>query len=55
MFVCVAGKNDISVNVLQTLFEKKDKNYELGIICNQNKREKTAGRSRFAFMQENVG
>lgn len=55
MFVCVAGKNDISVNVLQTLFEKKDKNYELGIICNQNETGKDSWRSRFAFMQENVG
>lgn len=36
MFVCVAGKNDISVNVLQWLIEHKGSRYELGIVCNQN-------------------
>lgn len=55
MFVCVAGKNDISVNVLQTLFEKRIKTMNWVLYVIKMKREKTAGRSRFAFMQENVG
>lgn len=36
MFICIAGKNDISVNVLEYLLERKNDRYELGIVCNQN-------------------
>lgn len=35
MFVCVAGKNNISVNVLQYLIENNQGRYELGIVCNR--------------------
>lgn len=35
MFVCVAGKNDISVNVLQYLIEHNQGRYELGVVCNK--------------------
>ena len=55
MFVCVAGKNDISVNVLQTLFEKKDKNYELGIICNQNETGKDSWQKSLRFYARKCG
>lgn len=36
MFICVAGKNDISVNVLNYLIENNKGRYELGILCNRN-------------------
>lgn len=36
MFVCVAGKNDIAVNVLKHLMEHNKGHYELGIVCNKN-------------------
>lgn len=36
MFVCVAGKNNISVNALQYLMQNNNGRYELGVICNKN-------------------
>ncbi len=35
MFVCVAGKNNISVSVLQYLIEHNLGRYELGVVCNK--------------------
>lgn len=34
-FVCIAGKNNIAVKVLEYIFEKNEKDYELGIVCNR--------------------
>ncbi len=36
MFVCIAGKNDISVNILKYLIENQRNRYELGVVCNKN-------------------
>lgn len=36
MFVCVAGKNDISVEILEYLVERQEDRYEIGVVCNKN-------------------
>lgn len=36
MFVCVAGKNNIGVDVLEYLIEHCNGRYELGVVCNNN-------------------
>ena len=33
-FICIAGKNDISVNVLEYFVNRKSEN-DLGIVCNR--------------------
>lgn len=35
MFICVAGKNDIAVNILKYLIKNQNRRYELGIVCNK--------------------
>lgn len=35
MFVCVAGKNDIAVNILECLINNCNNRYELGVVCNR--------------------
>ena len=32
MFVCVAGKNDISVEILEYLVECQEDRYEIGVV-----------------------
>lgn len=34
-FVCIAGKNNIAVKVLEYIFQKENRDYELGIVCNR--------------------
>lgn len=36
MFVCVAGKNNIAVEVLEYLILNNNGRYELGVVCNKN-------------------
>ena len=35
MFICVAGKNDIAVGILEYLIKNQNSRYELGVICNR--------------------
>lgn len=34
-FVCIAGKNNIAIKVLEYIFQKENRDYELGIVCNR--------------------
>lgn len=34
-FVCIAGKNNIAINVLAYILQKENRDYELGIVCNR--------------------
>lgn len=36
MFVCVAGKNNIAVDVLSYLIENCNGRYDVGVVCNKN-------------------
>ena len=36
MFICIAGKNNIAVDILEYLLANNDRNYDLGIVCNRN-------------------
>lgn len=36
MFVCIAGKNNIAVDILEYLIINCRKRYELGVVCNKN-------------------
>ena len=55
MFVCVAGKNDISVEILEYLVECQEDRYEIGVVCNKNETERIAGRNRYGIMQKKWG
>lgn len=35
MFICIAGKNNIAVDVLEYLVKNNKKEYELGVVCNR--------------------
>ena len=54
--ICIAGKNDISVEVLEYLYKKNNNRYELGVVCNQTDIGKnTWQRSlRFYAKQKNI-
>ena len=38
MFICIAGKNNIAVNVLEYLVKNNNKRYELGVVCNKTEK-----------------
>lgn len=43
MFVCVGGKNNISVDILEYLIKNNRNRYELGVVCNKSE----TGRNTF--------
>ena len=53
MFVCVAGKNDISVEILEYLVEKID--MKLVLFAIKTRLERIAGRNRYGIMQKKWG
>lgn len=54
MFICIAGKNDIAVSILQYLIDNNNGRYKIGIVCNKNEIGKdTWQKSLRAFAQKN--
>lgn len=38
MFICIAGKNNIAVDVLEYLIKNNNRRYELGVVCNKTEK-----------------
>lgn len=54
--ICIAGKNNIAVDVLDYLYEKRTKDkYELCVICNEKRREIVGWQKSLAKYAENRG
>lgn len=53
--VCVAGKNDIAVNILEYLYSMKDNNFELVVSCNRNEDGKNGWQKSLRFFAERLG
>lgn len=53
--VCVAGKNDIAVNILEYLYEKKSDDFELVVSCNRNEDGKNGWQKSLRFFAERLG
>ena len=55
MFVCVAGKNNIGVDVLEYLIKNCNGRYELGVVCNRNESGKNTWQKSMRFFAEKNG
>ncbi|MCI9077139.1 MAG: hypothetical protein HFH10_15435 [Dorea sp.] len=53
--ICVAGKNNIAVAVLEYLVKNRRDRYELGIICNQNESGKNTWQKSLRFYARQNG
>lgn len=53
--VCVAGKNDIAVNILEYLYDMKDDNFELVVSCNRNEDGQNGWQKSLRFFAERLG
>ena len=55
MFVCVAGKNDISVEILEYLVECQEDRYEIGVVCNKNETGKDSWQKSLRYHAKKMG
>ena len=55
MFVCVAGKNDISVEILEYLVERQEDRYEIGVVCNKNETGKDSWQKSLRYHAKKMG
>ena len=53
--VCVAGKNDVAVDVLIYLHEMKEKNFELVVSCNRNEDGQNGWQKSLRFFAQRLG
>ena len=53
--VCVAGKNDVAVDVLVYLHEMKDKDFELVVSCNRNEDGQNGWQKSLRFFAQRLG
>lgn len=55
MFVCIAGKNNIAVDVLEYLLEKRSEGFDIGVICNKTETGKNTWQKSLRFFAERYG
>ena len=55
MFVCVAGKNDIGVDVLKYLFHNCNGRYDLGVVCDKAETGENSWQRSVRFFANNHG
>lgn len=55
MFVCVAGKNNIAVDILHHLVINNHGRYELGVVCNKNEKGINSWQKSLRFWAEKYG
>lgn len=55
MFICIAGKNNIAVNVLEAVLERDFAINDIGIVCNQNEIGKNGWQKSFRLFAEQRG
>lgn len=53
MLVCVAGKNDVAVYVLEYLYDKR-KSYKLGVLCNRTETGKDSWQRSLRLLAERL-
>lgn len=53
--VCVAGKNDVAVDVMLYLHEMKNKDFELVVSCNRNEDGKNSWQKSLRFFAQRLG
>lgn len=54
MFICVAGKNNIAVDVLEYLIRINNGRYELGVVCNKTETGKIHGKNLYVFSRKDL-
>lgn len=52
MFICVAGKNNIAVDVLEYLIRINNGRYELGVVCNKTETGKNSWQKSLRFFSQ---
>lgn len=55
MFICIAGKNNIAVDVLEYLLKKDISGEQIGIICNRNETGKNGWQRSLRFFAQKYG
>lgn len=55
MVICVAGKNNISVDVLDYLYQNNNQRYQLCIVCNRNEKGENSWQRSLRFYAEQKG
>lgn len=53
--VCVAGKNDVAVDVMLHLYEMKEKDFELVVSCNRNEDGQNSWQKSLRFFAQRLG
>ena len=53
-FVCIAGKNDIAVDVMQYLINKKG-DYDIGVVCNRSEKGKNSFQKSLRWFARKYG